>query len=59
VDLATIWLSGCVTGAADVGGVGTCPPFVDHSGAFQTRAAEELVPLPEGWATEKKTATTI
>jgi hypothetical protein len=59
VDLATIWLSSCATGAADVGGLETCPPFVDHSGAFQTRAAEELVPLPEGSATEENTATTI
>jgi hypothetical protein len=45
--LATIWLSGCATGASDVGRLGACPPVVEYSRAFQTRAAEELALLPE------------
>ena len=48
--LATIWLSGCATGASDVGSLGACPPVVRYSPEFQVRAAEELVLLPEGSA---------
>lgn len=46
--LATIWLSGCATGASDVGSPGACPPVVEYSPEFQARAAEELAVLPEG-----------
>lgn len=45
--LATIWLSGCATGASDVGGLGACPPVVEYSLEFQARAAEELALLPD------------
>lgn len=45
--LATIWLSGCATGASDVGALGTCPPVVAYSREFQQRAAEDLALLPE------------
>ncbi|TFL19474.1 hypothetical protein DR046_02910 [Jannaschia formosa] len=45
--LATIWLSGCATGASDLGNLGACPPVVEYSREFQARAAEELALLPE------------
>ncbi len=45
--LATIWLSGCATGASDFGGAGACPPVVEYSREFQARAAKELALLPE------------
>jgi len=48
--LATIWLSGCATGASDVASLGACPPVVEYSRAFQEQAAEELALLPEGSA---------
>ena len=48
--LATIWLSGCATGASDVASLGACPPVVAYSREFQARAAEELALLPEGSA---------
>ena len=48
--LATIWLSGCVAGASDLGGLGACSPVVEYSREFQARAAEELALLPEGSA---------
>lgn len=46
--LATIWLSGCVTGVSDAGGPSACPPVVEYSREFQARAAEELALLPGG-----------
>ena len=48
--LAMIWLSGCATGASDVGSFGACPPVLVYSRGFQARAAEELALLPEGSA---------
>ncbi|TCP58363.1 hypothetical protein EV663_1332 [Rhodovulum bhavnagarense] len=48
--LATIWLSGCATGASEVASPGACPPVVEYSRAFQEQAAEELALLPEGSA---------
>ena len=51
--LATIWLSGCATGASDLTGVGMCPPVVEYSREFQARAAEELALLPEGSVIEE------
>ena len=48
--LATIWLSGCATGASDVGGHGACPPIVEYSRELQSQAAAELTLLPEGSA---------
>ncbi|WEF23227.1 hypothetical protein PXD02_10335 [Paracoccus sp. S3-43] len=46
--LVTIWLSGCATGASDLGGVRACPPVPEYSSDFQARAAEELALLPHG-----------
>ncbi|MCA0871462.1 hypothetical protein LCL97_11540 [Seohaeicola saemankumensis] len=46
--LATIWLSGCATGASDLAGFGACPPVAEYSREFQTQAAEEMAMLPEG-----------
>ena len=51
--LATIWLSGCATGASDVGSLWACPPVVEYSPEFQARAAAELTLLPEGSAIEQ------
>lgn len=48
--LATIWLSGCATGASDVGSLGACPPVVEYSPEFQAQVAEELALLPENSA---------
>ena len=48
--LATIWLSGCATGASDFGGAGACPPVVECSREFQVQAADELLMLPDGSA---------
>lgn len=48
--IATISLSGCATGASDVGSFGACPPVLEYSRGFQARAAEELALLPEGSA---------
>jgi len=48
--LATIWLSGCATGASDLTGLGVCPPVVEYSREFQAQAAEELTLLPQGSA---------
>ncbi len=46
--LATIWLSGCATGASDLAGLGACPTVVEYSREFQAQAAEEVALLPEG-----------
>ena len=48
--IATSWLTGCATAGFDAGGVAACPPVVEYSREFQTRAAEELATLPEGSA---------
>ncbi len=48
--LATIWLSGCATGASDLTGLGVCPPVVEYSREFQAQAAVETGLLPEGSA---------
>jgi len=48
--LATIWLSGCATGSSDLSGHGACPPVVEYSREFQSRAAAEVALLPEGSA---------
>jgi hypothetical protein len=48
--LATIWLSGCTTGASDVRSPRACPPVVQYSWELQARAAEELAFPPEGSA---------
>jgi hypothetical protein len=47
---ATSLLSGCATVSSDVGGHGACPPVVEYSREFQSRAAAELDLLPEGSA---------
>ena len=51
--LATIWLSGCATGASDLGNLGACPPVVEYSRQLQARAAQQLALLPEGSAIEE------
>jgi hypothetical protein len=43
-------LTGCATAGFDAGGVATCPPVVEYSTEFQSRAAEELEMLPDGSA---------
>ena len=48
--IATIWLSGCATGASDGGGPGACPPVVECSREFEARAGEELALLPDSSA---------
>jgi len=48
--IAASLLSGCATVSSDGRAVGTWPPVVDYSGAFQARAAEELASLPHGSA---------
>ena len=50
LSLLATWLSGCATGASDLGSLGTCPPVVEYSREFQAKAAEELALLPEGSA---------
>ena len=52
--IATCLLSGCATGASDVGRLGACPPVVEYSREFQARAAEELALLPEGSAVAER-----
>ena len=41
------WLTGCATVSSDGRAIGTCPPVVEYSREFQTRAAEELAMLPD------------
>lgn len=48
--IATSLLSGCATGASDLGGLRACPPVVEYSREFQARAAVELNSLPNGSA---------
>ena len=48
--IATSLLSGCATGASDVGGLEAIPPVVEYSRDFQARAADELNLLPEASA---------
>jgi len=48
--IGTSWLSGCATGGSDGGGPRACPPVVEYSREFQSRAAAELALLPEGSA---------
>ena len=54
--LATIWLSGCATGASDSPCLGSCPPVVEYSREFQVQAAADLPLLPEGSAIEEMLA---
>jgi hypothetical protein len=51
--LATIWLSGCATGASDGDGPGACPPVITYDRAFLERAADELEMPPAGSAIEQ------
>lgn len=48
--IATISLTGCATGISEPRTVTVCPPVVEYSREFQTRAAEELGMLPDGSA---------
>jgi len=48
--IAMSLLSGCATVSSDERAVSACPPAVDYSREFQTRAADELALLPEGSA---------
>jgi hypothetical protein len=40
-------LSGCATVGSNGGGPSACPPVVEYSWEVQSRAAEELVLMPE------------
>lgn len=46
--IATSLLSGCATAGFEANGLSACPPVVEYSREFQTRAAEELALLPDG-----------
>lgn len=48
--IATSLLTGCATAGFESGGVAVCPPVVEYSWEFQSRAAEELEMLPDGSA---------
>lgn len=48
--IAANLLSGCATVGSETGEFGTCPPVVKYSREFQTRAAEDLMQLPQGSA---------
>ena len=48
--IAMSLLSGCATVGFEADGHAVCPPVVEYSREFQTRAAEELKPLPDGSA---------
>ena len=48
--IATSLLSGCATDGSETHSARICPPVVDYSREFQTRAAEELARLPHGSA---------
>lgn len=45
--IATSLLSGCATVGSKRGVASICPPLVEYSREFQTRAAEDLALLPE------------
>jgi hypothetical protein len=45
--IAMTLLSGCATGASDVGGFRACWPVVKYSREFQARAADEVAVLSE------------
>ncbi len=45
--ITTISLTGCATVASELHVVSVCPPVVEYSREFQTRAADELDLLPE------------
>lgn len=44
------WLTGCVKADFETRSMAACPPVVEYSGEFQSRAAEELEILPDGSA---------
>lgn len=48
--IVTSLLSGCATVRSEYDRLATCPPVVEYGREFQTRAADELVLLPEGSA---------
>lgn len=48
--IATSLLTGCATPGFESGGVAVCPPVVEYSREFQSRATEELEMLPDGSA---------
>ncbi len=45
--IATSLLSACATGGSEPRIATVCPPVVEYSREFRTRAAEELVFLPD------------
>ena len=45
--IAAISLIGCATGGSEPRMATVCPPVVEYSREFRTRAAEELVFLPD------------
>ena len=48
--IAMSWLTGCATAGFDANGASACPPAVEYTRDFQSRAAEELALLPDGSA---------
>ncbi len=44
--IAMLWLTGCAMAGSDTRAL--CPPVVEYSAADQTRAAVEVLALPEG-----------
>ncbi|MBM9592921.1 hypothetical protein SAMN04488094_10276 [Tropicimonas isoalkanivorans] len=45
--IATSLLSGCATVGSEPGGISACPPVVEYSRDLQSRAADEVLLLPE------------
>ena len=43
-------MTGCAAAGFETGGAGACPPVVEYSREFQSRAADELALLPDGSA---------
>lgn len=48
--IVTSLLTGCVTVGFEADGAGACPPVVAYDTRFQSRAADELLLLPDGSA---------
>ncbi len=51
--IVTSLLTACATGTSEPRTATVCPPVVEYTREFQTRAAEELGMLPEGSAVAK------
>lgn len=51
--IGTSLLSGCAKVGSEIHSASVCPPVVDYSREFQTRATEDLALLPEGWRSRR------